>query len=200
MSIRPAETNIFSLSMQRDFFKIIMPLTKAQKSEILKDLIKQIKDAKSTVFANFQGLSVKDTKDLRRRLREKGVNFKVSKKTLIRLAAKEAGFDEIPDDLFEGPIGAAFSNQDETAAANLIYNYSKTNKNIQLRGALFDGRVLSLDETRQLAQLPSKQELLSKFVYLVKYPIQGFHSVLYNTISGFVRALNCIKEQKGQIV
>ena len=68
-----------------------MPLTKEQKSEILTDLIQNMKESKSVVFADFQGLSVKDMKDLRSKMREEGVSYKVAKKTLIKLAAKEAG-------------------------------------------------------------------------------------------------------------
>ena len=173
-----------------------MPLTKEQKSEILTDLIQNMKESKSVVFADFQGLSVKDMKDLRSKMREEGVSYKVAKKTLIKIAAKEAGFEEIPDEILKGPVGAAFSMEDEIAAARLIHQFSKTNENLKLRGALFEGRVLSLEETKQLALLPGKNELLGQFVYLIKYPIQGFHGVLNNTIAGFVRALNAIKEQQ----
>ena len=173
-----------------------MPLTKEQKSEILTDLIQNMKESKSVVFADFQGLSVKDMKDLRSKMREEGVSYKVAKKTLIKIAAKEAGFEEIPDEILKGPVGAAFSMEDEIAAARLIHQFSKKNENLKLRGALFEGRVLSLEETKQLALLPGKNELLGQFVYLIKYPIQGFHGVLNNTIAGFVRALNAIKEQQ----
>lgn len=175
-----------------------MALTKEQKSEILTDLIQNIKESKSVVFADFQGLSVKDMKDLRSKMREKGVNYKVAKKTLIKLAAKEAGFEEIPSEVLEGPVGAAFSMEDEISAAKLIHQFAKKNKNLKLRGALFEGRVLSFEETKQLALLPGKEELLGKFVYLIKYPVQGFHGVLNNTLAGFVRALDAIKEQKEQ--
>ena len=173
-----------------------MPLTKEQKSEILTDLIQNMKESKSVIFADFQGLSVKDMKDLRSKMREEGVSYKVAKKTLIKLAAKEAGFEEIPAEVLEGPVGAAFSMEDEIAAARLIHQFSKKNENLKLRGALFEGRVLSFEETKQLALLPGKNELLGQFVYLIKYPIQGFHGVLNNTIAGFVRALNAIKEQQ----
>lgn len=175
-----------------------MALTKDQKSEILKELVDQIKAAKSTVFADFQGVSVKDMGDLRAKMRESGVQYKVAKKTLIRLAAKEAGFAEIPSEVLEGPVGAAFSMEDEIAAARILHTFAKKNQNLKLRGALFDGKVLSVKETKELATLPSKEELLAKLVYLFKYPIQGFHGALNNTIGGFVRVLNAIQEQKSQ--
>lgn len=176
-----------------------MPLTKEQKADILQDVTDKMKDAKAVVFADFKGLSVEDMSVMRNSLREQGVQFKVVKKTLIKLAAKEAGFeDEISDDALEGSVGVAFGMEDEISAAKLLYKFAKTNENLKLRGALFEGRVLSVAETKDLAQLPGKEELLAKLVYLLNSPIQGFHGVLNNTISGFVRVLDAVREKQEQ--
>lgn len=176
-----------------------MSLTKDQKKELLTALTKQIKEAKSVIFADYQGCSVKEMKKLRDKLRENGVKFKVSKKTLIKIAAKEAGFaDEIPDEVLTGPVGAAFCMEDEIVAAKLISNLSKEIKNLKLRGALFEGRVLSVKETQQLALIPSRLELLAKLVYMFNSPISRFHGVLHGTILGLVRVLNAIGEKKGK--
>lgn len=173
-----------------------MAVTKGKKQEILKGVVEQMKAAKSVIFADYQGLSVHDVSALRGKLREKGVAFKVSKKTLMRLAAKEAGYADIPDQSLEGPVGAAFSMEDEIVAAKILYEFGKKNKNLKLRGGLFEGRVISKEEVLQLATIPSKEELLAKLVYVLKAPIQGFHGVLSGTISGFVRVLNAIKEKQ----
>lgn len=175
-----------------------MPVTKVQKTEILNDLIESMKQAKAVVFADYQGMTVKELKDLRSKLREKGVTFKVAKKTLIEIAAREIGFESIPNDVLEGPVGAAFGLEDQISAAKIVHQIGKKNKNLKLRGALFEGRILTVAETKELAELPSLEELIGKFIYLIKYPVQGFHDVLNNTISGFVRALDAIKEQKEQ--
>jgi len=172
-----------------------MPLTKEQKTEILESMINDMKNAKSVVFADFQGVSVKDFQKLRSQLREAGVKFKVAKKTLIRLAAKDQGFEEIPAEVLEGPVGAAFSMEDEIIAAKLLNDFGKKNENLKLRGAIFEGRILSIAETKQLALIPSKDELISKFIYLIKSPISGFHGVLNNTLAGFVRALDAIAKK-----
>lgn len=185
--------------MKSGFFNYkIMPLSKDQKEGLVKQMVDQMKDAKAVVFADYQGLSVEDMKDLRKKLREKGVEFKVAKKTLIRIAAKEAGFDELSDEIIEGPVGAAFGMEDEIAAAKIIYGFGKENKNLKLRGSIFEGRVLSVAETVELAQLPGKEELMAKFVYILKSPLSGFHGVLNNTIAGFVRVLNAVKEKQEQ--
>lgn len=173
-----------------------MPLTKEQKTGILESMKKDMKDAKSVVFADFQGVNVKDFQILRSQLREAGVKFKVAKKTLIRLAAKDQGFEEIPAEVLEGPVGAAFSMEDEIIAAKLLNDFGKKNENLKLRGAIFEGRILSIAETKQLALIPSKDELISKFIYLVKSPLSGFHGVLNNTLAGFVRALDAISKKE----
>ncbi len=174
---------------------IIMPLTKEQKKEILDKLIKDIKEAKSVIFADYRGMSVQDIKDLRARMKEKGVSFTVAKKTLLNIASKEAGYGEIPAEAVEGPVGAAFGMEDEISPAKIVYELAKKNENLKLRGALFDGRVISVAETKALAELPSFEELVGKFIYLVRYPVQGFHGVLNNTISGFVGVLDAVREQ-----
>ncbi|MDP2643173.1 MAG: 50S ribosomal protein L10 [Candidatus Peregrinibacteria bacterium] len=165
-----------------------MTLTKNEKKQALSDLKDQFSSAKSVVFADYQGLSVKDFKNLRTKLRESGITFSVAKKTLLRLAAKESGYDEIPDSIIEGPVGAAFSLQEEVAgAAKIIHDFAKKNKALKLRGSLFEGKILSVVETKQLAVLPSKQELLTQLVYLFNAPI-----------SGFARVLQAISEKQGQ--
>ncbi len=173
-----------------------MAVTKAQKEETLKDLVEKMKNAKSVVFSQFHGLNVNDMHSLRDSMREKGVSFKVAKKTLIKLAAKEAGFDEIPGESLDGPVAVAFSMEDELAAAKLIYETSKKVEGLKLLGAIFEGKILSISEAKELAMLPGKDELLAKFVYILKSPIQGFHGVLNNTISGFVRVLDAVREKQ----
>ncbi len=176
-----------------------MALTKEQKQEILNDLIEKMKEAKCVVFSQFHGLGVKDMTELRGQMREQGVSYKVAKKTLIKIAAKEAGYDqEIPDESLDGPIAVAFSMEDEIAAAKLVNNFAKDHDGLKLMGGLFEGKVMSMAQAKELADLPGVEELMAKFVYLLKSPIQGFHGVLNNTVSGFVRVLDAIKEKKEQ--
>lgn len=173
-----------------------MPLNKEQKTEILNGLIADMKNAKAVVFSQFRNLSVADQEVLRAQMREQGVVYKVAKKTLVRLAAKEIGIEDISKDAMEGPVAVAFSMEDELAAAKLIHNFSKKHEGLTLLGSIFEGKALSVADTKALAVLPGKEELLTKFVFLLKSPIQGFHGVLQNTIGGFVRALDAIKEKQ----
>lgn len=173
-----------------------MPVTKAQKSAVLEELKSGMKEAKSVVFSSFRGVSVKDTGDLRKELRDAGAKYKVAKKTLIEIAAKEIGINEIPKDYLDGPISVIFSMEDELAAARIVHNFAKKNEGVSLMGAIFEGKLLSISEAKALATLPGKEELLTKLVYVLKSPISGFHGVLNNTLASFVRVLNAVKDQK----
>jgi len=172
-----------------------MPVTKQKKADILKDLDTYFNDAKSVVFTNYKGVSVKDISTLRRQLAAKDCKFKVAKKTLIKIAAAKAGFKDIPDESFTGQVGAAFSQGDEVAAAKILYDFSKTHEQIQLLGALMEGRALTKAETMVLAKLPGRQELLSRLVGSMKAPVSNFHGVLYALLRNFVGVVSAYKEK-----
>jgi len=172
-----------------------MAVTKQKKADILKDLDLLFKDAKSVVFSSYKGVNVKDISTLRKQLREKNVKFKVAKKTLIKLAAQKAGFKEIPEESLEGQVGAAFAQGDEIAAAKTLYDFSKTHEQLQILGALMEGRALTKAETMVLAKMPGKQELLSRLVGSIKAPVSNFHGILYALLRNFVGVVSAYKEK-----
>lgn len=175
-----------------------MPLTREEKSVILDELSDKFSKAKSVFFAEYKGLPVKGMRELRKRLREKRVDFKVSKRTLFKLAAKKSGVKEIPDEVFLGTVGAAFSYDDEIAAAKILHMFSKEAEQLKLLGGIMEGRILTLAEVRQLAILPGREELIAKFVFTLKWPISGFHAVLHNVLRNFVGILAAYQEKKGK--
>jgi len=174
-----------------------MAVSREKKKEILDDLTEKFKNAKSVVFSEYRGLTVNDISDLRGKLRESEVEYKVAKKTLIKLAAKEAGINEIPNEAMEGPVAAAFSFGDEVAGAREIYKMGKDHKGLKLKGFILDGEIFGQEKAEQLAQLPSKEELLAKLVGSLRAPISGFHGVLHGTLRGFVGTLQAIVDQGG---
>lgn len=169
-----------------------MPTTKQKKEEILAELVEKFKEAKAVVFAQNKGLTVNEIQELRGKLREGNAEMKIAKKTLIKLAAEKAGYKDIPDESMEGAVGAVFSYDDILTGAKSVYDYAKKHKALALLGGLLDGRVMSFEEAQTLATIPSKEELLTKLVYVLKSPISGFHGVLHGTLGGFVRALDAI--------
>lgn len=172
-----------------------MTVTRSQKEQVLAELVEKFKAAKSVVFSQNNGLTVNELKELRRLLLSNKAELKVSKKTLMRIAAKEAGYPEIPTGAMPGPVAAVFSYDDIIVGAKSVNDYAKKHKALALLGGLLDGKVLSLVETKTLATLPSREELISKLLYMFKYPVTGFHGVLKNTMAGFVRALDAISKK-----
>lgn len=169
--------------------------TRQQKEIITKELAKKIKGAKATVFSDFKGLTMKDMTVLRKELKEEGVSLKVVKKTLINIALKEAGVEA--DILkMEGQIAVAVSDKDEVAAAKIMSKFSKANDNLKVTGGILEGRMLSIEDVIALSKLPSKEELLAKFVGTINAPISGLVNVLAGNLSGLVRVLKAVADKK----
>lgn len=171
-----------------------MATTRQQKEEMLQEMISDMADAKGVVFVDLHGLTVEQNQELRRTLRDKGVKTKVAKKTLIVLAGKENGL-EIDKSKLVGQIALAYSMEDEIAAAQELYKLGKSNEKIQLVGGIFEGKVANQEMIMQVAQLPSREELLAKLVGSMRAPISGFHGVLHNTLRGFVQVCKQISEK-----
>lgn len=173
-----------------------MALTKQQKNDQLDALVQKFKEAKSVIFTEYRGLSVKDISKLRNKLRTENVEYKVAKKTLMRLAAKENGIENLPDDVMAGPVGVAFSYEDQVIVARLLSEFAKEHKQVKLLGGIFEGKVINADTAQEIASIPSKEVLYAKLLGSMNSPISGFVGVSMNVVSGFVRTLNAVKEQK----
>ena len=163
-----------------------MAITKEKKEEVIAELQDLFKNAKSVVFSDYKGINVKDFGTLRSKLRENEVNFKVAKKTLIKIAAEKTGFKDLPDEVLEGQVGLAFGMGDEVAAAKTLYEFSKKNEAIKLLGALMEGRNLSKEDyfsakyIIKLHHIRATDELvnrdLKEFMTKEKLPFRAFSS------------------------
>jgi large subunit ribosomal protein L10 len=156
-----------------------MPITKSQKGQILKGLEEKFSRAKAVYFAENKGLTVKDVTNLRKKLREQGVDFVVAKKTLMKLAAKNQNLPEISDDVLPGPIAAVIGYEDMILPSKIVKDFGDTvEKKVILTGGIMDGKLLSQAEAIELASLPSRQQLLARLVGAMKSPLTGFYMVI----------------------
>jgi large subunit ribosomal protein L10 len=171
-------------------------LTKQQKIELVKGLTEKIKASKSSVFVDYKGLKVKDATDLKKQLREAAVEYVVVRKTLLDLALKNAGVENVDIQSMEGQIAVSLSNADEVSAAKIIDKFAKTNQNIKMLGGVLGSQVMNENEVKALAKIPSKEELLSKLVGTLNAPVSGFVNVLAGNLRGLVQVLNAISESK----
>lgn len=115
------------------------------------------------VVVSYKGITVEDDTALRRKLREAGVNYSVVKNTLLRRAVESNEMTEL-NNVLEGTTALATSENDHVAAAKILYGYAKDHENFTLKGGYLDGKVLSMDELNELAQIPSREVLLAKVV------------------------------------
>lgn len=149
-----------------------MALTKAQKKEVL-DKINDITGKEAVVFVNFSGLGGNDTVEMRKTLREAGVSYFVTKKTLVKKAfadSKIAG--ELPN--LDGELALVYSD-DAIAPAREIYSFQKKFADgINIMGGVFESRFMDKAEMEDIALIPSEQVLRGMFVNVINSPIQGF--------------------------
>lgn len=152
-------------------------LLKTKKGEIIKDLEKEIKGSQSMVFVNFHGLNVADETVLRRDLRSQEVNYKVSRKTLLKRALTGKADGTIPE--LPGEVAIAYSSKDQVAPAREVYNFQKTHKGLlNILGGIFEGKFIEASKMQEIAMIPSREVLYAQFVNLINSPIQRFAVVL----------------------
>ncbi len=172
-----------------------MAVSKKQKQDILSTLVDRFGRSKSVVFAANRGLSVSEVTELRRNLHESGVDFQVAKKTLLLKACADSSVEGMEKGLLDGAVGAAFSYEDEIINAKLLAKFAKDHENLVLIAAIMDGKVIGQDEVIALAKLPSKEELLAKFMGSLQSPLSGFVGISNSLLGGLVMALNGLKEK-----
>ncbi len=172
-------------------------LNKEQKKELIKDLSEKIKATGSVVFADFRGIRVKDLSELKKELRKSDASFKVMKKTLMKIAFKNAGIDFNPKKL-EGQIAVSLS-PDEVSAAKIIDTFSRKNENIKILGGVVNGKEMTAEEMNVLAKLPGREELLAKLVGAIKAPVSGFVNVMAGNLRGLVQVLKAVADSKQSI-
>lgn len=165
------------------------------KQPIVQELKTKLETAKISVLADYRGLNVAQDTELRRRLREAGVEYRVVKNTLTRLAANQLGLQEL-DAYLEGPTAIAFSVEDPVAPAKVLAEFAKTNKALEIKAGILEGKIIDINGVRALAELPSREVLLSKVLGGMQAPLYGFANVLQGNLRNLVYVLEAVREKK----
>ena len=148
-----------------------------EKKQIVAAIAEQFKTAVSGVFVDYCGLTVEEDTQLRNKLREAGVEYKVIKNTLTARAAKEVGFEAL-EPILNGPTSLAISMTDEVAPAKVIAEFAKTHEQLEIKAGFLDGKVLALDEVKTLAATPNRETLLAKLLGSLNAPISNLARTL----------------------
>lgn len=172
----------------------------AKKQQLVAELKEKLTTAKGAVLTSYKGLTVAQDTELRRALREAGVSYHVVKNTMTRIAAKEAGLDELAEHL-EGTTALAVSAEDAVAPAKVICEFIKKNKLdetevLTIKAGLVDGKVIDTAEIKALASLPSREVLIAKLLGSMQAPISGTVNVLQGVIRNAVYVLEAVRKQK----
>ncbi len=166
--------------------------------KVVKELEDKIKGASALYFTKYTGMNVAQATQLRRDFRNNSVEYKVSKNTLTKIAAINAGYDSDKiNELLIGQIGIAYADSDPTAPAKVIKDFIKENEDcLDVVGMIFEGDFFEADKYKEFASLPSKEELLTKFVVGLNSPMTKMSSMLNSIMVKMVTALNSLKEKK----
>lgn len=176
-----------------------MPKTKEQKQVILRDIAEKIKKAKSVIFTKFDKLGVKENEELRKELKKENSEYYVAKKTLMDLAFKDSKIEGLNIKDFEGRVSAVFGYEDEVAPAKVVADFKKKleeGNKVEFVGGILENKFIDAEVVKNLASLPSKQELYAKLVGSINAPVSGFVNVLACNLRNFVQVLKAIEEKK----
>ncbi len=164
-----------------------------QKKQVVADLVELLKSAQAGVLVNYRGITVEQDTELRTKLREAGVEYKVVKNTLTRFAANEVGYQEL-DEQLNGPTALAVSTTDPIAPAKVIADYAKKVEALEIKAGFLDGKVISLDEVKTLANTPSKEILIAKIMGSMNAPISKLVRTLQALIDNGVEPADIKKD------
>ena len=168
-----------------------MAISKEKKNELVADLTELLSNAKTTVYAKYQGLTVAEIQELRKAAREAGVKIKVVKNRLVKVAMDSiAVYKDTDTTGLTGQLLYAVSDTDEVAPAKVLAEFAKTHGALTLAGGFSDeGKSLSGDEIKALASMPSKNELIAQVVAQLLSPVTDSISGLSGGLSGIVSGL-----------
>ena len=165
------------------------------KTQNVDEIKEKINKAQSMILVDYRGLNVEQITELRSQYRKAGVDYKVYKNSMMRFAFKDSGLEGF-NEFLKGPSAIAFGYDDPVAAAKVTSEFAKTNEKLEIKAGIVDGKIIDVQEVKDLAALPSREVLIAQVLGGFNAPIQGFANVLQGTVRGLVVALNAIAEKK----
>ncbi len=142
------------------------------KKQVVSEIAEKLKTSVSTVVVDYRGLNVAQLTELRKQLREAGIEFKVYKNSMTRRAADEAELSGLNEAL-TGPNAIAFSTEDVVAPAKILNNFAKANEALEIKAGVIEGNIATVEEVKALAELPSREGLLSMLLSVLQAPVRN---------------------------
>lgn len=168
-----------------------------KKEAFVGDIHERFKSVRAAVVSHYAGTSVGEITSLRKNLREKGIEFKVLKNTLAKIAIKDTDM-EILSDHFTGPTAVAYTDEHPVDLAKALNQFSKENENFQIQAGVLRGQLLEKAQVVELANIPSREVLLGRLVGSLQNPISGFVCATSGILRKSVYALDAVRREKEQ--
>ena len=168
---------------------------KAEKAATVADITARLKASSTAVLADYRGMTVGQMRDLRSKLKGGGIEMVVVKNTLARRAAKAAGYEPLSAELI-GPIAMLFAADDVSAPARILNDFIRANRKMVIKAGLLEGQVIKADAVTELADLPSREVLLSRLLGAMQAPLGNLASVLQAPIVKLARTLDAVRSQR----
>ncbi len=169
--------------------------SREQKKQVVAEISTNLQKAQSVVFVNYSGLNVSKITELRAKLRQVGAEMKVVKNTLARRAVADCGLEGLAPYL-DGPTASVFSNLDPVSGPQVLKEFAKKNKRLIIKGGALENKALDAEGVRALADLPSRDELLTQVVWGMQGLIVGLVNVLQGPQRKFVYAVEALRQEK----
>lgn len=166
-----------------------------QKKAIAEELHEKFVKAKVVIVTDYKGMDVAAISQLRRKLREAGIEYRVAKNSLLARASKDTGVETISDQ-FKGPNAIALSYDDPVAPAKVLTDFMKANTKLEIKVGVLNGKMLSVDDIKSLSALPSRDVLLARVLSVMNAVPTSFVRVLSGVPVQFLNVLQAIKDKK----
>lgn len=169
--------------------------TKAQKAVAISEFTEGVGQATNAFLIEFKGITVPQVTELRKQVRETGSRYVVVKNTLALIAVKDSPLTKLKE-AFSGPTAVAYNTTDAVALAKALTRFAKDVPAVHFKGALLNGQIVPVTEIQNIANLPTREELVSKLLFLLQTPMRGLVTVLQANIRNLAVVLNQIAKQK----
>lgn len=172
-----------------------MPLTRQQKENLVQEYSEGLAKAPHVFLVDYKGVTVTQVSELRNKVREVGGQYEVVKNRLVLRAIGGEALAELSDQ-FQGPTAVAYCGDDPVGLAKAVTDFAKDVPAIELKGGLVEGQSVAAEDVKEIAQLPSREALLSKLVFLLQSPITSFVRTLAALPREFVVVLEQVRQKK----
>jgi len=170
-------------------------MIRKEKDAVVAEVAQLLTDTDNLFVSDYRGLTVADLAELRGKLRESGAQFRIVKNTLGGIAAGKAGREQVKE-LLTGPTAITFCGDDLVGAAKALADFAKTHPQLETRGGVLETSAVDADGVKALAALPPREILLGQLAATMVAPMTGLVTVLQATVTGFVRALDQVAQQR----